>query len=108
MTVEWVLPTGASSLIGYAQMDDRSFAWGDCVVVVSVVSPIPGGPEREIARGRLNAETPSLTIATGLGGLGSPKPGDRLRVRVDPGERGPIPGPVVLRRMVVLTGTAAN
>ncbi len=97
MSVEWTLPAGAASLIGYAQMDDQSFAWGDCTAVVSIVSA--GGTERELTRGRLNAESPTLTIAADLGKLST---GDRLRVRTESGDRGPIQNRVVLRRMVVL------
>lgn len=105
MTVEWAIPAGAASVLGYAQMDDRSFAWGDCVVSVSIAAPAPGAPERQIAKGRLNSESPSLTIASPLGTL---RTGDRLRVRVDSGERGPIQDRTVLRRMVFLTAPVAN
>ena len=103
MTVEWAIPSGATSIIGYAQMDDRSFAWGDCTVTVSIAHP--GAPERELAKSRLNATTPSLTISSDLGPL---KPGDVLRVRTDPGQRGPIQDRVVLRRMLLLTGPGSN
>lgn len=107
MTVSWAIPTGAASVIGYAQMDDRSFAWGDCTVVVSV-APAPataGAAERELARGRLNATTPSLTISADLGAI---KPGDTLKVRTESGERGPIQDRVVLRRVLLLSGAASN
>jgi hypothetical protein len=100
MTVEWTLPTGPGapvSLIGYAQMDDRSFAWGDCTAIVSIAPR--EGPERELARARLNGENPTLTIAADLGPLG---PGDRLRVRTEAGASGSIQDRVVLRRMVLL------
>ena len=80
-------------------MDDRSFAWGDCTAVVSIVPK--SGAERELARQRLNADTPTLTIAADLGTVA---PGDRLRVRTEAGERGAIQDRVVLRRMLVLGG----
>lgn len=105
MTVSWAIPAGASSIIGYAQMDDRSFAWGDCTVVVSVATAAAVAGERELARGRLNATTPSLTISADLGAI---KPGDTIRIRTDSGERGPIQDRVVLRRMLLLSGAAAN
>ena len=101
MTVEWAIPAGAGSLLGYAQMDDQSFTWGDCQVVVTIASlSNPGAPERELARGRLSAASPSLTIAGDLAGA---KPGDVLRVRTDSDSRGPIQDRVVLRRMLLLT-----
>lgn len=108
MSVTWAIPAGISSVIGYAQMDDRSFAWGDCTVVVSVVpatTGTSGGAERELARGRLNAMSPSLTISAELGAI---KPGDTLRVRTESGERGPIQDRVVLRRVLLLSGAAVN
>jgi hypothetical protein len=97
MSVEWAIPAGAASIIGYAQMDDQSFAWGDCTAVVTIVPK--AGQERELARGRINAETPMLTIAAELGAV---SPGDRLRVKTEAGDRGPIQDRVVLRRMVFL------
>lgn len=97
MSVEWAIPAGATSLIGYAQMDDRSFSWGDCTAVVSIVPR--SGPERQLARARLNADSPTLTVAADLGKVVA---GDRLRIRTEPGERGPIQDRVVLRRMVLL------
>ncbi len=105
MTVSWAIPAGVSSVIGYAQMDDRSFAWGDCTVVVSVAPIATGAGERELARGRLNATSPSLTISAELGAI---KPGDMLKVRTESGERGPIQDRVVLRRVLLLSGAAAN
>jgi hypothetical protein len=99
MSVEWTIPAGIGSMLGYAQMDDRSFAWGDCVVIITVASAQSGGAERELVRGRLNASSPSLIISTELGAL---KPGDRLRVRTEAGERGPIQDRVVLRRTLLL------
>lgn len=100
MSVEWALPAGTGapvSIVGYAQMDDVSFAWGDCVAVVSIAPK--SGPERELTRARINADSPTLTIAADLGPL---SPGDRLRVRTESGEGGPIQDRIVLRRMVLL------
>jgi hypothetical protein len=105
MSVEWTIPAGSASIMGYAQMDDRSFAWGDCTVIVTVVPSAAGATERELARSRLNAATPSLTISADLGTI---RPGDTLRVRTESGERGPIQDRVVLRRMLLLTGPASN
>ncbi len=103
MTVEWTIPPGATSIVGYAQMDDRSFAWGDCTITVAIARP--GAPDRELAKSRLNSTTPSLTISADLGAL---KPGDTLKVRTEPGQRGPIQDRVVLRRMLLLTGPGSN
>lgn len=104
MTAEWTLPerlAKGGSITGFVQMDDRSFAWGDCEVVVSII--LPGAPARVLARGRLNVDSPTLAIAADLG---SAPAGSRLRVQVDPGERGPAQDRVVLRRVLLITPTS--
>ncbi len=106
MTIEWSLPesvSSQSSISGYAQMDDRSFAWGDCEITVSIIAP--GAPVRELAKGRLSAESPTLPLASELGA--APR-GSRLRVQVEPGEHGPIQDRVVLRRMLLIAPTASE
>ncbi|MBY0312900.1 MAG: hypothetical protein K2W85_12585 [Phycisphaerales bacterium] len=105
MSVEWTLPDRLSkggTISGFAQMDDRSFAWGDCEVVVSII--VPGAPARVLSRGRLNAESPTLALAAELGAAPA---GSRLRVQVEPGERGPVQDRVVLRRVLLITGRSA-
>lgn len=102
MLAEWTLPEGTDGerlmLSGAAQMDESCWAWGDCVVVFALVSD--GSPEREIARGRLNAETSSLMVRADLSDA---KPGDRLRVRIEAGPRGPIQDRVTLRRFIFVS-----
>lgn len=100
MTVDWALPEKITSVSGFAQMDDRSFVWGDCVVTVLVVDRA-GQVRQEIANARLNAQNPTLGIAGAI----NAKPGDRLRVSVDPGERGPVQDRIVLRRMLLVRGS---
>lgn len=105
MNVEWTLPERLSkgaTISGFAQMDDRSFAWGDCEVIVSII--VPGAPARVLTRGRLNADAPTLSLAAELG---SAPAGSRVRVQVEPGERGPVQDRVVLRRVLLITGRSA-
>lgn len=104
MTAEWALPerlNKGGTISGFAQMDDRSFAWGDCEVIVSIV--VPGAPARVLSRGRLNADSPTLALAAELGAVPA---GSRLRVQVEPGERGPVQDRVVLRRVLLVAGAA--
>lgn len=101
MTVEWTLPTGARAVIGAAALDERSYVWGDCTITVSVVAPGDKTAERVVARGRLRAESPVLALNTPLT---EAKPGDRLRVSISAGDRGPVQDRVILRRMLIVTG----
>lgn len=115
MVVEWTLPgpgEGATMLGGVAQLDESCWAWGNCVVVFSIVpasdAPLSagnaesagGGTGRELARGTLNAETPTLNVKADLS---TGRPGDRLRVRIDAGARGPIQDRVTLRRFIFVS-----
>lgn len=106
MMIEWALPQRLGSgvaISGFAQMDDRSFAWGDCEVTVSVI--LPAAPARVLVKGRLNADSPTLPI---VGELGATPPGSRVRVQVDPGERGPVQDRVVLRRMLLVAAAKSR
>lgn len=97
MEVEWALPAGANRLIGSARLDEADWMWGECTVVVEVVPA--SGQARELVRFDLGASS----IATPLNAeLGGSKPGDRLRVRIEPGELGPIRDRVRLERVMLL------
>lgn len=97
MEVEWALPAGAQRIVGNARLDEPDWAWGECEVTIEIIS---GNAPREIARTRLDGATSSSPIAADLGAPA--KAGDRLRVRIEPGERGPIRDRVRLERVIVL------
>lgn len=95
MTVEWALPAGARRFAGELELTPDLWTWGDCEVVVSVVSS--GGRAAELARERLNAARPRVGVNVAIDAAGS-----RLRVRVEPGRYGSIQDRVVLRRPMIL------
>ncbi len=97
MTVEWPLPESAVRIGGWVALEERSWAWGDCLVTLSVV---PGN--MIVATGRLNAQSPVIAVNADLGRLG---PGARLRATVEPGEHGSIQDRVLLRRMLLQINT---
>lgn len=96
MFVEWVLPAAATRLAGWATLDPAGAAWGDCDVRISVRSP--ESQSRELARGRVNAESPVLPINVAL-----PSSAGVLRLEVLPGAAGPIQDRIILKRMLILT-----
>lgn len=93
MTVSWTLPAGASRLSGWLVLEERSWAWGDCEVTFTAAPP--DGPERVLARARLNASTPVAPFNAELPAR------SRLTVSVDPGENGPVQDRVVIRHALV-------
>lgn len=102
MSVEWALPAGVSGVVGTARLDAGCKAWGDCQVVVELIPQAGDAAARpaQIAAGRLSGTEPALSIR----GVFSPvAAGARLRVTVDPGNRGPIQDRVVLARMLLVT-----
>ena len=77
-------------------LDPAGAAWGDCDVRISV-----RGLEsqiRELARGRVNADSPVLPINVSLPGSAGV-----LRLEVLPGAGGPIQDRIVLKRMLILS-----
>jgi hypothetical protein len=103
MRVEWELPKGATRLLGQLRLDESAMAWGDCTVVLSVAPSGGTAPDREIARAALNSGNPAAPVAADLPPW---KPGDRLRLRVQSGPRGPIQDRVLLRRALILQDAA--
>jgi len=97
MEVEWALPTGVTRVLGTARLDDVDAVWGECVVVVELLTA--GSAAREVARMKLG-NTALLVPLTA--DLGTTTAGDRLRVRVEPGELGPIRDRVRLERVLLL------
>jgi hypothetical protein len=96
MFVEWVLPAGATRLAGWATLDPAAAAWGDCDVRISVRGL--ESQSRELARGRINAESPALPINVAL-----PSSAGVLRLEVLSGAAGPIQDRIILKRMLILT-----
>ena len=104
MLAEWELPPGAVRLAGWVSLDPAAQIWGDCEVSLSVIGGDSAAP-RDLARQRISAAQPLMPVNVVLPGLPS---GARLRVTVEPGERGPIQDRVNLRRMLVLTTAGAT
>ncbi|QOI99867.1 MAG: hypothetical protein HRU70_04955 [Phycisphaeraceae bacterium] len=102
MTVEWVLPRRAARFAAYAELPTTSRVWGDCVLVVELIE---GGAARVVTRQRLHEGSPGVEINTEISvPRGGPEP--RLRVTIDPGERGPIQDRVVLHTPLLLLSPA--
>lgn len=103
MTADWALPEQASRLGGWLVLEERSWAWGDCLVTVSIVpdapitDPEPSG-RRVLLKTRLNAANPVVDLNSELGRLPARA---RLRVNIDPGENGPIQDRVVIRHGLI-------
>lgn len=97
MEAQWVLPGNATRLSATLELDTASRIWGDCVVTVTLVPA--KGLSREVVKARLWEEVATATFIADVDG------GSTLRVRVDPGERGPVQDRVVIRRPLILVGT---
>ncbi len=95
---EWTLPSGAAAVAGTLVMPRTAWAWGDCVVRVSIVNA-DGTAGRTIGEGRLSGETPALPFRGEVSGEGEL----HLRITVDQGRRGPIQDVVVVQDAIVLT-----
>jgi len=105
MSVEWALPAGVSGVLGTARLDTGCSVWGDCRVVVELVSEsgglaAPNARVAQLAAGRLAGTEPSLSIRATFDPVAA---GARLRVTVSPGNRGPIQDRVLLSRMLLVT-----
>lgn len=97
MEVEWAMPPGTVRIIGTARLDEADWMWGECVLVVEVVSG--STVAREVVRMSLGGTTVAAPLAAELG---TTRAGDRLRVRIEPGELGPIRDRVRLERVLLL------
>jgi len=93
--VTWDLPAGATRLAADAELPRQMWAWGDCRIVVSLIS---AGGETELFSARLNAEQPLARLAVAIPGPG------RLAIRVEPGAFGPVQNRVVLHRPILMVG----
>lgn len=96
MSVEWALPDNAQRFAAIVELGDRSGAWSDCEVVLSVVTE--SGQPQELSRVRL---TPS-SAAEALN-LALPAGAARLTLGVNPGRFGPVQDGVRLREATLLT-----
>ena len=100
MSAEWEIPAGALRFSAEAELPRAMWNWGDCTVAITVRAE---GRDKELFRQRLTAEQPRATINAPLEKLGA---GARLRVTVEAGSAGPVQDRVVLKRPVLLVGTA--
>lgn len=98
MVAEWALPKGAARVSALCELPPTCRVWGDCELFVELSI---GGETRPLWRSRINAGSPEVRFNVLLGGAGD---GSRLRLRLDPGENGPIQDRLVIRRAVVLVG----
>lgn len=99
MRVQWNLPAGARKLATIAELPIDARLYGDCEIVVSVVTG--DAPAREIARERLHAQRASVDLNLVLHAAGTPA-GTALRIDLLSGEGGAIQDRVVLRRPLFL------
>jgi len=97
MEVEWALPTGVTRVVGTARLDEVDTTWGECIVVAELLTR--GGIPREVARIKLGN---TAVLASLSADLGTTAAGERLRIRVEPGELGPIRDRVRLERVLLL------
>lgn len=92
MRVSWELPRGSARFATVVSLLDQTSAWADCEFVVRV-------GERELARERLNASSPTVAIGVDL-------PADidarELVITLEAGARGAVDDRVVLVRPLVL------
>lgn len=96
MEAQWVLPGDASRVAATLELDPASRIWGDCVVTVTIIPS--KGPAREVVKSRLWEESATASFVAEVAG------GSTLRVRVEPGEKGPVQDRVVIRRPLILVG----
>lgn len=96
MSSEWELPAGASRVCGLAELPAACRAWGDCEVFIEL---IVGEQVRPLWHRRVNAGEPeaAFNVLTEAAGATS-----RLRIRIEPGENGPIQDRVIIRRGMIL------
>lgn len=95
MTVEWALPAGAARVSAEAELTPELWSWGDCDVVVSVVTS--RGRAVELLRERVHADRPRVPINVPVA-----EPGGRLRLTIEPGRYGAIQDRIILRRPIIL------
>lgn len=89
MVASWALPDGAARLAADVELPRASLGWGDCELAI-VVDGV------ELSRVRLHAQSPSARIACDL-----PENPQRLTIRLEPGENGPIRDQVLIRQPVI-------
>jgi len=93
MEARWVLPDESTGIAATLELDPASRVWGDCVVTVTL-EPTKG-TALEIVKARLWEESASTAFVAQTSG------GWTLRIRVDPGERGPVQDRIVIRRSLI-------
>ncbi len=94
MSVEWLLPEGASRLAGDIELTPDLWAWGDCEFVVTLITP---KGETELRRERVSAERPRFPVNVPID-----EPRARLRLTLEPGRYGSIQDRLIFRRPLIL------
>jgi hypothetical protein len=91
MSVDWLIPSAATSLIGRIALSSDAVIWGDCIVHVELVDT--AGKPTSLWSGRLYSQTPSHAFQHGFSAVPA---GSFLRVRLESGEGGDVQDRVVL------------
>lgn len=106
MEVTWTLPGKAGRIAASLELDPASRVWGDCVVTVTLTSGKgaagSGGAGKDLLKARLNEDSPVASFLAETVGGGS------IKIKVDPGERGPVQDRVIIRRPMILLGLPAK
>lgn len=105
MFVEWTLPPGAVRIAGWATLDPAASAWGDCEFRMSISAA--GGETREVTQGRVHVEAPAMPINVAIPPSSSTA-ARTLRLELRAGAGGPIQDRLVLKRMLILSQSAAK
>lgn len=102
MSVEWMLPAGATRFAGWAELPQESRLWGEFTLTIEGVGGM-GGVASEGKIAALLSEAMNGTKPVVEFNIELPQPApERLRISMDPGVRGPIQDRVLLRRALVL------
>jgi len=99
MTLRWRLPGGARRFGTEVSLPRGMWLWGDCELEVAAIR---GGARMELARVRLNADTPQHVIAVELPSNGDPTSEATLELRLSEGRYGPIQDRIVVSRPMIL------
>lgn len=101
MEATWTLPGKAGRIAATLELDPASRVWGDCLVTVTLTPAKGGGGAggvKDLLKARLNEDSPTASFTAETAGGGT------IRVRVEPGERGPVQDRVIIRRPMILLG----
>ncbi len=94
MRIDFALPANAARFAAAVELAPGSRLWGDCELIALALDA--RGNERELGRIRVRGAAPEARLNVNLSGVRT------LRLRLEPGEGGPIQDRIVLRRGVIL------